>query len=79
MARRCDLTGKGVLVGYNVSHANNKTKKKSQPNLRNMRIKLEDGTKITLKVAISTLRTLKKPKAQKSKKAKDSNNANNVE
>ncbi|MEM8662715.1 MAG: 50S ribosomal protein L28, partial [Pseudomonadota bacterium] len=27
MARRCELTGKGVMVGNNVSHANNKTKR----------------------------------------------------
>ena len=60
MARRCDITGKGVMVGCNVSHANNKTKKRSLPNLRSMCLKLEDGTSIRIKVAASTLRTLKK-------------------
>lgn len=60
MARRCDIIGKGVMVGCNVSHANNKTKKRSLPNLRSMRLKLEDGTSIRIKVAASTLRTLKK-------------------
>ena len=60
MSRRCDITGKGVMVGCNVSHANNKTKKRSLPNLRSMRLKLEDGTSIRIKVAASTLRTLKK-------------------
>ena len=34
MARRCELTGKGVLVGNNVSHANNKTKRVYRPNLQ---------------------------------------------
>ena len=36
MARRCELTGKGVLVGNNVSHANNKTKRRFLPNLVNV-------------------------------------------
>ena len=34
MARRCTLTRKGVLTGNNVSHANNKTRRKFKPNLR---------------------------------------------
>ena len=34
MARRCELTGKGTLVGNNVSHANNKTKRIYRPNLQ---------------------------------------------
>ncbi|MGF1461844.1 MAG: 50S ribosomal protein L28 [Maricaulaceae bacterium] len=33
MARRCELTGKGPVVGNNVSHANNKTKRRWLPNL----------------------------------------------
>ena len=33
MARRCELTGKGVQTGNNVSHANNKTKRRFLPNL----------------------------------------------
>ena len=33
MARRCELTGKAVLSGHNVSHANNKTKRRFLPNL----------------------------------------------
>ncbi|MFA5623696.1 MAG: 50S ribosomal protein L28 [Bradymonadales bacterium] len=38
MARKCQLTGKGPLVGYNVSHAHNKTKKRQLPNLQRKRI-----------------------------------------
>ena len=33
MSRRCELTGKGPMVGNNVSHANNKTKRRFLPNL----------------------------------------------
>jgi large subunit ribosomal protein L28 len=60
MARRCEISGKGPLVGYNVSHAHNKTKKRQLPNLRTVRITLEDGTKKKIKVAASTLRTMRK-------------------
>jgi len=38
MARRCELTGKGVLVGNKVSHANNKTKTRFLPNLCNVHL-----------------------------------------
>jgi len=34
MARRCIISGKGVQVGHNVSHANNKTKRRFMPNLQ---------------------------------------------
>lgn len=60
MARRCAITGKGAMVGNNVSHANNKTKKKFQVNLRSVRVQLQDGTTRRIKVAASTLRTMKK-------------------
>ncbi len=64
MARRCQVSGKGPLVGYNVSHAHNKTKKRQLPNLRTVRITLEDGTKKKIKVAASTLRTMRKKAAE---------------
>lgn len=60
MARRCMVTGKGVQAGNNVSHANNKNKRRFLPNLRVVRIQLEDGTTRKIKVAASTLRTMKK-------------------
>ncbi len=60
MARRCAITGKGPMVGNNVSHAHNKTKRRFLPNLRTVRITLEDGTTKKIKVAASTLRTMKK-------------------
>ena len=60
MSRKCFLSGKGPMVGNNVSHANNKTKKRLLPNLLRVKIKLEDGTSVRIKVAASTLRTMKK-------------------
>ena len=39
MSRKCHVCDKKVLVGRNVSHANNKTRKVSQPNLQRIRIK----------------------------------------
>jgi large subunit ribosomal protein L28 len=64
MARKCQVTGKGPLVGYNVSHAHNKTKKRQLPNLRTVRVTLEDGTRKKIRVAASTLRTMKKKAAE---------------
>lgn len=60
MARKCFFTGKGPMVGNNVSHANNKNKKRSLPNLRSVRLRLEDGSTVRIKVTASTLRTMKK-------------------
>jgi large subunit ribosomal protein L28 len=45
MSRICDLCGKGKQIGYNVSHANNKTKKEWLPNLQTIRIVQEGTTK----------------------------------
>jgi large subunit ribosomal protein L28 len=45
MARVCDLCGKGKQIGYNVSHANNKTKKQWLPNLQNIKIVINGVTK----------------------------------
>ncbi len=45
MARRCDICGKGPLVGNNVSHANNKTKTRSLPNLRSVRASIDGSVK----------------------------------
>ncbi|TQR29563.1 50S ribosomal protein L28 [Campylobacter sp. MIT 99-7217] len=60
MSRTCQITGKRPMVGNNVSHANNKTKRRFLPNLRTIRVSLEDGTTRKIKVAASTLRTLRK-------------------
>ena len=58
MARRCSVTGKGPLT------AHNKTKRRQLPNLRTVRVTLEDGTTKRIKVAASTLRTMRKKAAQ---------------
>jgi large subunit ribosomal protein L28 len=61
MARRCELTGKGTLVGNNVSHANNKTKRIYRPNLQIIDLVSEAlGNSYKLKIAMNTLRTVDK-------------------
>ncbi|MBJ7525836.1 MAG: 50S ribosomal protein L28 [Sphingomonadaceae bacterium] len=53
MARICELTGKGRLVGNNVSHANNKTKRTFLPNLQNVTL-LSDALAQGYKFRVST-------------------------
>ncbi len=61
MARVCQITGKRPRSGNNVSHANNKTKRKFYPNLHKKRFYLADeDIWITLKVSTSALRTINK-------------------
>ena len=60
MSRVCAITGKGPMVGNNASHAKNRTKRRFLPNLRTIRVTLEDGTTRKIKVAASTLRTMRK-------------------
>ena len=61
MARRCSLTRKGVLTGNNVSHANNKTRRRFLPNIISRRLYSETLSKaVRLKIATSTLRTIEK-------------------
>ncbi|MCJ8163899.1 50S ribosomal protein L28 [Pontibacter sp. E15-1] len=61
MARVCDLTGKRPRVGNNVSHANNKTKRKFYPNLQKKRFYIpEEDAWVTLKVSTSAIRTINK-------------------
>ncbi len=59
MARRCELTGKGVMTGNNVSHANNKTRRRFMPNLNDVTLASEAlGQTFRFKIAASTLRTV---------------------
>jgi len=60
MSRRCAISGKGPMVGNNVSHAKNRTKKRFLPNLRTVRVTLEDGTTQKIRISAKELRTLKK-------------------
>ena len=61
MSRKCDITGKRPLVGNNVSHAHNKTKKRQLPNLQKKRIYVPElGTSVRIKVSTSALRSIDK-------------------
>ncbi|MDT3740662.1 MAG: 50S ribosomal protein L28 [Candidatus Kapabacteria bacterium] len=61
MARRCELTGTGVMTGNNVSHAHNKTRRRFLPNLQKKKIWVaEEGRWITVKATAKAIRTLDK-------------------
>lgn len=61
MSRICQITGKKMMVGNNVSHANNKTKRTFLPNLQVKRFFLPEENKwITLKVSAAGMRTINK-------------------
>ena len=53
MSRRCELTGKGVLVGHKVSHSNIKTKRRFLPNLVNVTMQSE-ALKQDVRLRVST-------------------------
>ena len=59
MSRRCQITGKGVLTGNNVSHANNKSRRRYLPNLQETSL-LSDvlGTSIRMRVTANGIRTV---------------------
>jgi len=59
MSWRCDLTGKGPLVGHKVSHSNIKTKRRFLPNLRNVTLISDTlGRRIRLRVSANALKTV---------------------
>ena len=59
MSRICELTGKGRMVGNNVSHANNKTKRTFLPNLQNVTLMSDAlGTSVRLRVSTHGLRSV---------------------
>ncbi len=61
MSKVCQITGKRPRVGNNVSHANNKTKRRFYPNLQTKRFYIPEEKKwITLKVSTQALRTINK-------------------
>lgn len=72
MARVCEICGKGRQVGYNISHAHNKTKRVWLPNLQKVRV-LKDGCVKKIRVCTRCIRSgfiekapLKRSKAEKS-------------
>ena len=61
MARVCQVTGKRPMVGNNVSHANNKTKRRFLPNLQSRRFWVESENRfVRLRVSNAALRTIDK-------------------
>ena len=61
MARVCQVTGKGPMVGNNVSHANNKTKRRFLPNLHYRRFFIEAENRwVRLRVSNAALRLIDK-------------------
>ncbi len=59
MSRRCELTGKGVMTGNNVSHANNKTRRRFLPNLNEVSLTSETlGQTVRFKISAAALRTV---------------------
>ncbi len=61
MARVCQVTGKGPMVGNNVSHANNKTKRRWLPNLQYRRFWVESENRwVRLRITNAALRLIDK-------------------
>ena len=61
MARRCIITGKGVQAGNNVSHANNRTRRRFLPNLQKASLQSEAlGENVRMRITTSALRTIEK-------------------
>ena len=61
MARRCIITGKGVLTGNNVSHAHNKTRRRFLPNLQKVSLQSEVlGEAVRLRITTNAIRTIEK-------------------
>ena len=59
MARRCELTGKGVQAGNNVSHAKNRTRRRFLPNVQEVRLMSESlGRSFNMKVSAAALRSV---------------------
>ena len=61
MARVCQITGKAPMVGHQVSHANNKTKRRFMPNLQYRRFWVESENRwVRLRLTTAGLRTVDK-------------------
>jgi large subunit ribosomal protein L28 len=59
MSRRCDLTGKSVLVGHRVSHSNIKTKRRFLPNLLNVTLISDTlGRSVKLRISANALKSV---------------------
>ncbi|RYG90828.1 50S ribosomal protein L28 [Loktanella sp. IMCC34160] len=59
MSRKCELTGKGPMTGNNVSHANNKTRRRFLPNLQDVTLQSDAlGRSFRFRVSSAALRTV---------------------
>jgi large subunit ribosomal protein L28 len=59
MSRRCELTGKGAMVGHKVSHSNRKTKRRFLPNLLNVTLISDSlGRSVKLRISANALKTI---------------------
>ncbi len=63
MAKRCDICGKGPMFGNNVSHANNKTRRRFNPNLQRLRVVGTNGGTVRKKVCTRCIKSGKIKKA----------------
>ena len=63
MAKRCDICGKGPQFGNNVSHANNKTRRRFNPNLQSVRVQVSTGGYARAKVCTRCIKSGKITKA----------------
>ncbi|MAT39745.1 MAG: 50S ribosomal protein L28 [Ectothiorhodospiraceae bacterium] len=69
MARKCQVTGKKPLVGNNVSHANNRSKRRQLPNLQKKKIYIpEEKRYVTVRISARALKTINKNGALKTLK-----------
>ena len=66
MAKRCDISGKGVMVGNQISMTRSKVSRRAKrtfkPNLKKVRIMDANGSVSTMKICVKELRSLKKSK-----------------
>ena len=61
MARVCEITGKKTVTGNNVSHANNRTKRRFLPNLQNRKFWVESENRwVSMRISGAALRTIDK-------------------
>jgi large subunit ribosomal protein L28 len=63
MAKRCEVCGKSPQFGNNVSHANNRTRRRFDPNLQSIRVQRPQGGTLRMKVCTSCIKAGKIAKA----------------
>jgi large subunit ribosomal protein L28 len=69
MAKRCEVCGKGPQFGNNVSHANNRTRRRFNPNLQEIRTQRPQGGVVRMKVCTSCIKGNKVTKVAQTAKA----------